>query len=69
MKNIQGIQFVMESNEELLPDFFIDFPYICYRVEFEKYTDDLSVTVPSDFLLRASGTCAGVLCKRESQRQ
>lgn len=26
MKNIQGIQLIMESNEELLPDFFMDFP-------------------------------------------
>ena len=43
MKNIQGIQFVMESNEELLPNFFIDFPYICSRVEFEKYMEP---TVP-----------------------
>ena len=43
MKDIQGIQFVMESNEELLPDFFVDFPYICSRVEFEKYMEP---TVP-----------------------
>ena len=39
MKNIRGIQLVMESNEELLPDFFIDFPYICSRVEFENYME------------------------------
>ena len=39
MKNIQGIQLIMESNEELLPDFFMDFPYICSRVEFDKYID------------------------------
>lgn len=39
MKNIQGIQFIMESNEELLPDFFMDFPYICSCVEFDKYID------------------------------
>ena len=28
MKNIQGIQLIMESNEELLTDFFMDFTYI-----------------------------------------
>ena len=39
MKNIQGIQLIMESNEELLPDFFMDFPYICSCVEFDKYID------------------------------
>ena len=39
MKNIQGIQLIMESNEELLPDFFMDFPYICFCVEFDKYID------------------------------
>ena len=39
MKNIQGIQLIMESNEELLPDFFMDFPYICPCVEFDKYID------------------------------
>ena len=43
MKNIQGIQLIMESNEELLPDFFMDFPYISSRVEFEKYMEP---TVP-----------------------
>ena len=32
MKNIQGIQLIMESNEELLPDFFMDFPlYLLLR--------------------------------------
>jgi hypothetical protein len=39
MKNIQGIQLIMESNEELLPDFFMDFSYICSCVEFDKYID------------------------------
>lgn len=39
MKNIQGIQLIMESNEELLPGFFMDFPYICSCVEFDKYID------------------------------
>lgn len=39
MKNIQGIQLIMESNEELLPDFFMDFPYICSCVEFDKCID------------------------------
>ena len=44
MKNIQGIQLIMESNEELLPDFFMDFPYICSCVEFDKYIDCLLYT-------------------------
>ena len=43
MKNIQGIQLIMESNEELLPDFFMDFPYICSCVEFDK---DIDPVVP-----------------------
>lgn len=31
MKNIQGIQLIMESNEELLPDFLWIFLYLLLR--------------------------------------
>lgn len=37
MKMIQGIQLVAGSNEELLPDFLPDFPYIATRAEVDKY--------------------------------
>lgn len=41
MKNIRGIQLSMESNEELLPDFFMDFPYVSTCAEFDKYIDPI----------------------------
>lgn len=39
MKKIQGIELSSESNEELLPDFFVDFPYIATCAEFDEYID------------------------------
>lgn len=39
MKNIRGIQLIVDSNEELLPDFFMDFPYISTCAEFDKYIE------------------------------
>lgn len=41
MKKIQGIELSSESNEELLPDFFVDFPYISTCAEFDKYIDPI----------------------------
>ena len=37
MKCIQGIQLISGSNEELLPDFQTDFPYIATCAELYKY--------------------------------
>ncbi len=37
MKNIQNIQIIEGSNEERLPDFWMDFPYIASRAEIDKY--------------------------------
>lgn len=39
MKKIQGIELSSEGNEELLPDFFVDFPYVSTCAEFDKYMD------------------------------
>ncbi len=39
MKNIRSIQIVKESNEELLPGFLPDFPYIASCAELDKYAD------------------------------
>lgn len=39
MKNIRGIQLIVDNNEELLPDFFMDSPYISTCAEFDKYID------------------------------
>ena len=43
MKCIQGIQLISGSNEELLPDFQTDFPYIATCAELYKY---LSPEIP-----------------------
>ena len=43
MRNIQGIELVAGSNEELLPGFEADFPYIATCAELDKYIDP---TVP-----------------------
>lgn len=43
MKYIQGIQLISGSNEELLPDFQTDFPYIATCAELYKY---LSPEIP-----------------------
>ena len=37
MKKIQSIVIVEESNEECLPDFWMDFPYIASCAELDKY--------------------------------
>ena len=39
MKSIQSIKLVEGSNEECLPDFWPDFPYISSRAELDKYYD------------------------------
>lgn len=39
MKNIVGIQLVDGSNEEHLPDFLPEFPYIATQPEMDKYPD------------------------------
>lgn len=39
MKNIRGIQLIEGSNEELLPGFSRDFPYIASRVLLDQYVD------------------------------
>lgn len=39
MKNIQGIQLIRGSNEELLPDFSPDFPYIATRALLDRYRE------------------------------
>lgn len=41
MKRIKQIQFHAGSQEELLPDFQADFPYIASRAELDKYVDHL----------------------------
>lgn len=43
MINIQGIELVEGGNEELLPGFSMDFPYIATCAELDKYIDS---TVP-----------------------
>ena len=39
MKKIRQIQFHAGSQEELLPDFGMDFPYIASRAELDQYPD------------------------------
>lgn len=39
MRNIQGIELIHETREELLPGFSFDFPYIATCAELDKYTD------------------------------
>lgn len=39
MRNIQGIELVHETREELLPGFSPDFPYIATCAELDKYAD------------------------------
>lgn len=39
MKNILGIQLIQGSNEELLPDFSPDFPYIATRALLDRYRE------------------------------
>lgn len=39
MKSIQKIELISGSNEELLPGFSPDFPYIASRAELDKYID------------------------------
>ena len=39
MKKIRQIQFHVGSQEELLPDFGMDFPYIASRAELDQYPD------------------------------
>lgn len=39
MKKIKQIQFHAGSQEELLPDFGADFPYIASRAELDRYVD------------------------------
>ena len=39
MKKIEQIQFHAGSQEELLPDFQADFPYIASKAELDKYVD------------------------------
>lgn len=39
MRNIQRIELVAGSKEELLPDFSSDFPYIATRAELDKYME------------------------------
>ena len=39
MKKIEQILFHTGSQEELLPDFWPDFPYIASRAELDKYID------------------------------
>ena len=39
MKQIRQIQFHAGSQEELLPDFGMDFPYIASRAELDQYPD------------------------------
>ena len=43
MKQIQTIKLIEGSNQEDLPDFWMDFPYIASRAELDKYDD---ATVP-----------------------
>lgn len=43
MRNIQGIELIEGSNEEVLPGFSPDFPYIATCAELDKYLDP---TVP-----------------------
>jgi len=40
MQNIQSIELVRETREELLPNFSPDFPYIATCAELDKYMDD-----------------------------
>lgn len=59
MKNIRGIQLIEGSNEELLPEFSRDFPYIASRVLLDQYIEP---TVPwhwhrsSELFYMQSGT-------------
>ena len=39
MKNIQSIQLIEGSNEELLPGFSPDFPYIASRALLDRYLE------------------------------
>lgn len=39
MKNVQSIQLIEESKEEILPDFTPDFPYIATCAELDKYIE------------------------------
>ena len=41
MKIIRGLEFHTGSKEEKLPDFDLDFPYICSRAELDHYEQSL----------------------------
>lgn len=42
MKNIQSIQLIEESKEEILPGFTPDFPYIATCAELDKYLESFT---------------------------